>query len=58
MNEDIYLMTARKRNNLILRLDSFLTVAAASHDTSVLAIEHVFLKPYPKELNGQEIGQM
>jgi len=38
---DIYLMTARRRNYLILRLDSFLADGAASYDPAVLTIEHV-----------------
>jgi hypothetical protein len=38
---DIYLMTARRRNYLILRLDSFLVDGAATYDPTVLTIEHV-----------------
>jgi len=38
---DIYLMTARRRNYLILRLDSFLADGAATYDPKVLTIEHV-----------------
>lgn len=37
----IYWMAARRRNYLILRLDSFLSDGAASYDASVLTIEHV-----------------
>ena len=38
---DIYLLTARRRNYLILRLDSFVSDGAASYDSNVLTIEHV-----------------
>lgn len=38
---DIYNLTARRRNYLILRLDSFLVDGAATYDPTVLTIEHV-----------------
>lgn len=38
---DVYLMTARRRNYLILRLDSLMTDGAATYDPSILTIEHV-----------------
>jgi hypothetical protein len=41
LNSDIYLITARRRNHLILRLDSFLGDGAATYDLSLLTIEHV-----------------
>jgi hypothetical protein len=41
LNGDIYLMTARRRNYLLLRLDSFLSDGAASYDPTLLTIEHV-----------------
>lgn len=41
LNSDIYTMTAKKRNYLILRLDSFLSNGAATYDNKVLTIEHV-----------------
>lgn len=41
LNGKIYELTARRRNYLILRLDSFLSDGAASYDPSVLTIEHV-----------------
>lgn len=41
LDGDIYLMTARRRNYLILRLDSFLVDGAATYDPTVLTIEHV-----------------
>lgn len=37
----IYALTARRRNYLILRLDSFLSDAAATYDPNLLTIEHV-----------------
>jgi hypothetical protein len=37
----IYDLTARRRNYLILRLDSFLSDGAASYNPAVLTIEHV-----------------
>lgn len=41
LNGNIYELTPRRRNYLILRLDSFLSDGAASYDPSVLTIEHV-----------------
>lgn len=41
LQSDIYLMTARRRNYLILRLDSFLVDGAATYDPTILTIEHV-----------------
>ena len=37
----IYWLTARRRNYLILRLDAFLSDAAATYDPSILTIESV-----------------
>jgi hypothetical protein len=41
LDGDIYFLTARRRNYLILRLDSFLTDGAASYNHAILTIEHV-----------------
>ncbi|NML45913.1 DUF262 domain-containing protein [Ramlibacter sp. G-1-2-2] len=41
LDGEVYSMTARRRNYLILRLDSFLADGAASYDPAVLTIEHV-----------------
>ncbi len=42
LDGDIYLMTPRRRNYIILRLDAFVSDGGASHyDPSVLTIEHV-----------------
>ena len=38
---EVYLMTARRRNYVILRLDSFLSDGAATYDPTTLTIEHV-----------------
>ncbi|MCS6260454.1 DUF262 domain-containing protein [Shewanella baltica] len=38
---NVYHLTARRRNYLILRVDSFLSDGAAKYDHSVLTIEHV-----------------
>lgn len=41
LDSEIYTLSARKRNYLILRLDSFLSDGAATYDPSILTIEHV-----------------
>lgn len=41
LNSDIYKMASKKRNYLILRLDSFVSDGAASYDSKILTIEHV-----------------
>lgn len=41
LDGEIYHMTARRRNYLILRLDSFVSDGAASYDPAILTIEHV-----------------
>ena len=41
LNGNIYELTAKRRNYLILRLDAFLSDGAASYDHSILTIEHV-----------------
>lgn len=43
----IYELTARRRNYLILRLDSFLSDGAASYNSSLLTIEHVLPQTVP-----------
>ncbi len=42
-------MTARRRNYLILRLDSFLSDGAATYDPSILTIEHVLPQTVAKD---------
>ena len=41
LNGDIYHMTSRYRNYIILRLDSFVSDKAAKYDEKLLTIEHV-----------------
>lgn len=41
LNSDVYTLTARRRNYLILRLDSFVTDGVASYNHNILTIEHV-----------------
>lgn len=47
----IYWLSARRRNYIILRLDSFLTDGAATYDPSVLTIEHVL--PQTVDVNSE-----
>ncbi|UYG08058.1 DUF262 domain-containing protein [Halomonas sp. M4R1S46] len=44
---DIYTLTARRRNYLMLRLDSFVSDGAATYDPTVLTIEHVLPQTVP-----------
>ena len=48
LNGKIYDLTARRRNYLILRLDSFLSEGEATYDPTLLTIEHVL----PQTVNG------
>lgn len=41
LDGEIYQLTPRRRNYLILRLDSFIADGAATYDPSILTIEHV-----------------
>lgn len=41
LNGNIYELTPRRRNYVILRLDAFMSDGAASYDPSILTIEHV-----------------
>jgi len=41
LSSDIYNLTARRRNYLILRTDSFISDGAAYYDSAILTIEHV-----------------
>lgn len=49
LQSEVYLMTARRRNYLILRLDSFLADGAATYDPSILTIEHVLPQTVAKD---------
>ena len=46
---EVYLMTARRRNYLILRLDAFMADGAATYDSSLLTIEHVLPQTVAKD---------
>jgi hypothetical protein len=41
LDGNVYELTARRRNYILLRLDAFMSDAAASYDHSILTIEHV-----------------
>jgi uncharacterized protein with ParB-like and HNH nuclease domain len=41
LDGNVYEFTPRRRNYLLLRLDSFISDGAASYDTKILTIEHV-----------------
>jgi len=41
LDGNIYDLTARRRNYVILRLDAFMSDGAASYDPSILTIEHI-----------------
>lgn len=41
LDSDVYGFTPRRRNYLLLRLDSFIGDGAATYDTKILTIEHV-----------------
>lgn len=42
LDGEIYRMTPRRRNYVILRLDSFVSAGGATYDPNILTIEHVF----------------
>lgn len=50
LDGNVYEMTARRRNYLILRLDSFVSAMAANYTPNVLTIEHVL--PQTVDLSG------
>jgi len=49
LDGNIYELTPRRRNYLILRLDSFISDGAASYDPSILTIEHVLPQTLPSD---------
>ena len=51
LDGEIYTITSRKRNYIILRLDSFVSDCAAIYDPTILTIEHVL--PQTVELNSE-----
>ncbi|MBC3929215.1 DUF262 domain-containing protein [Undibacterium sp. CY21W] len=54
LDGDIYLMTARRRNHLLLRLDAFLGDGAASYDIGLLTVEHVLPQTVSAESEWQQ----
>jgi uncharacterized protein with ParB-like and HNH nuclease domain len=49
LDSNIYELSPRRRNYLILRLDSFLSDGAATYDPNILTIEHVLPQNVPLE---------
>ena len=49
LDGNVYEFTPRRRNYLLLRLDSFISDGAASYDTKVLTIEHVLPQTVKEE---------
>jgi uncharacterized protein with ParB-like and HNH nuclease domain len=47
LDGNIYELTPRRRNYLLLRLDSFISDGAATYDPSILTIEHVLPQTVP-----------
>jgi hypothetical protein len=47
LDSNVYEFTPRRRNYLLLRLDSFISDGAASYDTKILTIEHVLPQTVP-----------
>ena len=50
----MYKMVSNKRNNLILRLDSFVSDGSASYDSKILTIEHVLPQTVSKGSQWEE----
>lgn len=55
LDGNIYELAARRRNYVILRLDSFLSDGAATYDHSVLTIEHVLPQTVNPETEWESI---
>lgn len=51
LQSDIYLMTGKRRNFILLRLDSIVSDNSATYDTKVLTIEHVL----PQTVKGDSL---
>lgn len=49
LDGDIYELTSRRRNYLILRLDAFISDGEATYDPTILTIEHVLPQTVDKE---------
>ncbi len=55
LNGNIYELTPRRRNYIVLRLDSFMSDGAASYDPTFLTIEHVLPQTVSPESEWEEI---
>lgn len=49
LDSDIYDLTSRRRNYIILRLDAFISDGGATYDPTILTIEHVLPQTVDKE---------
>lgn len=54
LDSNVYEFTPRRRNYLLLRLDSFISDGAATYDTKVLTIEHVLPQTVNKDTEWAE----
>ena len=54
LDGDIYELTPRRRNYLLLRLDSFVSDGAATYDPTILTIEHVLPQKVPASSEWRE----
>ncbi|GLV21852.1 hypothetical protein TomMM35A_17080 [Sphingobium sp. TomMM35A] len=54
LDGNIYELTPRRRNYLLLRLDSFISDGAATYDPSILTIEHVLPQTVPANSEWKE----
>jgi len=57
LDSNVYEFTPRRRNYLLLRLDSFISDGAATYDTKVLTIEHVLPQTVNKDSEWAEWWQ-
>ena len=55
LDGNIYGLTARRRNYVILRLDSFVSCGGASYDSRILTIEHVLPQTVDSKSNWAKI---
>lgn len=55
LDGNVYELTARRRNYIVLRLDAFMSDGAASYDPSILTIEHVLPQTVSPESDWEEI---
>lgn len=55
LDGNIYELTPRRRNYLILRLDSFLSDGAATYDPKILTIEHILPQTVAEDSEWEEL---